>query len=119
FAQVVAVEKDAALVGIIEARDELHERGLARAVLAHEREHLARAQREREVAHRPMLGPRIAEADVLEREPLANRIRKRARIRRRGDLGLDLEEREEVVQIERLARDRREAAEEILEEVSQ
>src|SRR5689334_1452778 len=66
--------------------------------------------------HRPMFGARITETDVLERESLADRIRKRARICGRRDLRLDLEEREQVVQIQRLARDRREAGEEILEE---
>ena len=40
-AQVVAVEQDAALVGVVEARQQLHQRGLAGAVLAHQRQHLA------------------------------------------------------------------------------
>jgi hypothetical protein len=38
-----------ALVGLVEARQQLHQRRLARAVLADERQHLAGAQREREV----------------------------------------------------------------------
>ena len=70
LAQVVAVEQDAALVGVVEARQQLDQRGLAGAVLADQRQHLAGVQREGQVAHRPALGARIAEADVLEREAL-------------------------------------------------
>ncbi len=46
LAQVVAVEQDAALVGVVEARQQLDQRGLAGAVLADQRQHLARLQRE-------------------------------------------------------------------------
>ena len=109
LAQVVAVEQDAALVGVVEPREQLDERGLAGAVLADERQHLAGVQRERQVAHRPALGAGIAEADVLEGEAFADRRRERPRIRRRHDLRLDLEEREQVVEIERLSGDLREA----------
>ncbi len=58
LAQVVAVEQDAALVGVVEAREQLHERRLAGAVLADQRERLARAQLERQPAHRPALRAR-------------------------------------------------------------
>ena len=68
LAQVVTVEQDAAFVRIVEAREQLHERRLAGAVLADQREHLAGMQREVQVAHRPALGARIAEADILEDE---------------------------------------------------
>ena len=43
LAQIVAVEQDAALVRIVEAREQLHERRLAGAVLADQRKHLAGA----------------------------------------------------------------------------
>ena len=43
LAQVAAVEQDAAFVGVVQAREQLHERGLARAVLADQRQHLAGA----------------------------------------------------------------------------
>ena len=45
-AQVVAVEQDAALVGVVEPGQELHQGGLAGAVLAHQRHHLAGLERE-------------------------------------------------------------------------
>ena len=69
-AQVVAVEQDAALVGVVEPRQQLHQRGLAGAVLADQRHHLARLQGEAEMAHRPALGAGIDEADILEHEAL-------------------------------------------------
>ena len=71
-AQVVAVEQDAAFVGIVEAGEQLHQRRLAGAVLAHQRQHLAGIQREAEIADRPSLGAGIPEADILEDEPLAD-----------------------------------------------
>ena len=42
LAEVVAVEQDAALVGVVEPRQQLDQGGLAGAVLAHQRQHLAR-----------------------------------------------------------------------------
>ena len=71
------------------------------------------------MAHRPALRARVAEAHVLEREPFADGDGHRPRIRRGDDLGLDLEEREEVVEVEGLARHLREADEEPLEQVAQ
>jgi hypothetical protein len=52
-------------------------------------------QREVEVAYGPAVGAGVAEADIVERETLADRRRERARLRRRIDLGLDLEEGEQ------------------------
>ena len=46
LAQVVPVEQDASLVRVVQPRQQLDERRLARAVLADQREHLARVQRE-------------------------------------------------------------------------
>ena len=43
---VVPLEVDVAAVLLVDAGEDLDERGLARTVLAHERVHLARAQRE-------------------------------------------------------------------------
>ena len=81
-AQVVSVEQDAAFVRVVETRQQLDQRRLAGAVLADQRQHFAGVQREVQVAHRPALGARIAKADVLEREALADRHGKRQRIRR-------------------------------------
>ena len=53
--QIVPVEEDPALVGVVEAGEQLHERRLPRAVLPHEREHFAGPQREGQVAYRPAL----------------------------------------------------------------
>ncbi len=119
IAQVAAVEQDPALVRVVEPRQELDQRRLAGAVLADQRQHLAGPQLEGEVAHRPALGPRVAEADVFEDEALADRLREGQRIGRRGDLRREVEEREEVVEIERLAGDLREADQQPFEEVAQ
>ena len=118
-AQIVAVQHHVALVGIVEAREQLDQRGLAGAVLAHQRQHFAGAQREVEVAHRPALGARVAEADVVEGEALADRLRERQRTGARAYLRLDLEEREEVVEIERLPGDVGKADQETLEQRAQ
>ena len=109
FAEVMAVEQDAALVRVVQTCQQLHQGGLAGAVLAHQRHHLARLEGEAEMAHRPARGAGIDEADILEDEALAQRPGQRTGILRRQDPGLHLEEREEVVEIERLARRRREA----------
>ena len=80
FAQVMAIEQDAAFVRVVEAREQFHQRRLAGAVLADQCQHFAGVERERKLAHGPMLGAGITEADVLENESLADRPRKRARV---------------------------------------
>ena len=69
-----------------------------------------------EVAQDPPLRAGIAEADALEREALADRLGERQRLGGRHDAGRDLEEREEVVEVERLPGDGREAREQPFEE---
>jgi hypothetical protein len=54
------------------------------------------------VSHRPPLGGGIAEADVLEHEPGPDRHRHLPTLGIAPDVGLDLEEREQVVQVEAL-----------------
>jgi hypothetical protein len=87
---------------VVEAGQKLHQCRLARSVLADERQHLAGAEREGEMSYGPAFGARVAEPHVLEDEPLAERLRDGARIGRRDDLRLDLEEGEQVVEVERL-----------------
>ena len=118
-AQVVAVEQDAAFVRVVEPGQQLHQGGLAGAVLADQRHHLAGLEREVEMAHRPALGAGIDEADILEDEALADRPGKRPRILGRQDLRPHLEEGEEIVEIERLARRRREARQQPLQKGAQ
>src|SRR5690606_30762413 len=72
-----------------------------------------------EMAYRPALRARIAETDVLEAKPFADRVRERQRIRGRTDLRFDLEEREQVVEIQRLAGGLRETDQQVLEQVAQ
>ncbi len=79
--EVGAVDQDAAFVGIVEAGQELDDGGLAGAVLADQRQRLAGLQREIQAAHRPALGIGIAEADILEDDALADRLRERLRVR--------------------------------------
>ena len=119
FAEVVAVEQDAALVRVVEPGQQLHQRRLAGAVLADQRHHLARLQGEAEMADRPALGAGIDEADILEHEAVADRMRERPRIGRRQDLRPRLEEGEQVVEIERLPRHRREAEQQAFEQGAQ
>src|SRR5262249_25757089 len=59
-------EGDAALGDVVEARQEVHQRGLASAAHPHERDHLALGDLERDVLDCETLGVRITEADVLE-----------------------------------------------------
>ena len=105
---------DAALVGIVEPGQQLDDGGLAGAVLADQRQRLAGLQREVQVAHRPALGVGIAEADILEDDALADRLRERLRVGRQRDGRLDVEEGEQVVEIERLAGDLGEADQDLL-----
>src|SRR5439155_19022077 len=63
---VDAIEQDGAGGHVVEARDEIHERGLAAARRADDRDRLARLGRERHVAEDRVLGARIAELDGLE-----------------------------------------------------
>jgi hypothetical protein len=72
-AQVAAVEQHAPFGGLVEARDELHERRLSRAVLPHEGEALPRGDLQVDVAKRPDVLARITEADVLEDQARAAR----------------------------------------------
>ena len=79
-----------------------------------------RLQREVEMAHRPALGAGIAEADVLEHEALrGSAAGTAARFGRRQDLRPHLEEREQVVEVERLPRDLREADQQALQQAAQ
>ena len=74
FAQIMAIEQDAAFVRVVEPRQQLDQCRLAGAVLADEREHFAGLQRERKLAHGPALGARITETDVLEHESLRGSV---------------------------------------------
>src|SRR5690606_963482 len=118
-AKIPAIEQDAALIRAVQPREELDHGGLARAMLADQGEHLGRAEMEIEMAYRPALRARIAEADVLEAKPFADRTRERQRIRGRTDLRFDLEERKQVVEIQRLAGGLRETDQQVLEQVAQ
>ena len=69
--------------------------------------------------HCPALGAVVAKAHILEAKALADRAREGPWIERLDDLGLDLEEGEEVVQVERLGGDARDAHEEVLHEAAQ
>ena len=63
---VLVAEDEAAVGGVVDARDQVEDGGLARAVRPDDREHLARLDLERH----PVYGPDAAEADpeVLDRE---------------------------------------------------
>src|SRR5262249_13068996 len=75
FAKIDAVKQDAPLARIVQARNELRERRFPGPVLTHERDALAGANREAQMADRPLFAARVAKADILEDESLANRSR--------------------------------------------
>jgi hypothetical protein len=77
----MAIERYPAFGGIVEARDELGDRGLASAVFPHERDALTGLERHVDVADGPSLAAGVPKSDVLERESALNRLRDRARIR--------------------------------------
>ena len=64
--ELVPVHAEHAGVGRVDAGEQLHERRLAGAVLAHEREHLAEAQLEAHVVERLHAGESLAHALELE-----------------------------------------------------
>src|SRR5690606_22249652 len=80
LAQVHAVEQDATFARVVESREQLRDRGLAGPILPDERHARARSDREAESPHRPALAPRVAEADVLEAEALADGSRHGTRV---------------------------------------
>src|SRR2546425_11838683 len=69
LAQVHAIEQDAPFVGVVQPRQQLHQRRLPRPILAHQCDALARLEQEPEMAHGPAVRPGVAEADALELEP--------------------------------------------------
>jgi hypothetical protein len=89
-AEVAPVPAHAALDRTVEAREELRERRLPRAVLADERDDLARADLEADGVERGAARAGVAERDALDREPLEARRRLGARVGRRleGDEGV-------------------------------
>src|SRR5690606_35954650 len=116
LADVDAVDGDGALFGLVEARHQLDDGGLARPVLTDKRDGFARLDGEVEVADDEALRARIAEADVVEDDSLPQRHGEGPGVLRLGDGRLDIEERVEIVEIERLPGDPREADEDPLEE---
>ena len=81
LAQVDAVEQDTARRRVVQTRDQLHQRGLALPVLTDEGNALAAGDAEVEVVEdRPRVA-RVLERDVLEHEAVANRPRRRYRVR--------------------------------------
>ena len=77
-AKIDAVERDAALLRIVEAQQQLEHRALAGAGRPDQRDRFAGFDREREIVQRRAVGPRrIAEFDMLETHRAAHRLRER------------------------------------------
>ena len=74
FAQIDAIEQNLAFGRIVEPRDELDDGGLALAVFADERDALAGAEGEVEVAEDAAVGARIGEGDVAEFKAARDRL---------------------------------------------
>src|ERR1700733_3553678 len=71
------------------------------------------------MANGPSFRVRIAESDIVKNEAFANRLRERTRIVRGKNFRLNLEEREEIVEVERLTGGGREARQKPFEEGAQ
>src|SRR5262250_3393903 len=69
--EIVAVERDASHLHVVEARHQVHERAFARPRHAHEGDHLALGHAERDVDQGVLGGIGIAEGDALEVEAVA------------------------------------------------
>src|SRR5204863_3286741 len=117
-AQIDAVEQDAAFGRVVQPREELGDRRLARAVLADERDPLAGCDREIHVPDRPAVASRISEADALEDEAHPDRTGYRRRAGLRVDGRLHLEEDEEVAEVEALLVDVARREQQLLDQVA-
>ena len=117
-AKIDPIEQDPAFGGVVEPGEQLRQRRLAGAILADERDALARTEREAHVPHGPSLAPRVAKADVLEHEAVPNRRRHRRRARLRCDRRLHLEEQKQVAQVQPLFVDGARAEEKPLDEIA-
>ena len=69
--QLGAVDEDPPVGRLVELRQQLHERGLAGAVLADDGHHRAGGQVERHVLEHEPVGARVGERHVLERDAVA------------------------------------------------
>ena len=115
LAQVPAVEQDLADGRVVKPRDQLDDSGLTLAVLADERDALARPQVEVEVAQHGAVRARVGERHVAELEALADRRRrvKAAGVRVHGRL--HLKEGDQVGEEERLVGDAGDGREDLLQ----
>ena len=94
LAQIVAVEQQAAAVGIVEAADQRGQRRLSRARWTHHRHHFAGRETQRHVVeHRQVLAGRIGEADLRQLHFSAHVLPSRAA--GRGHLRLAVEQLED------------------------
>src|SRR5205085_4890923 len=71
LAEVMAVERDAALADVVQAWHQGCQRRLAAAGPPDDGQRLAGDQVQVDVAQDPLLGPRVAESDALEPDPPA------------------------------------------------
>src|SRR5204863_9363915 len=116
--EVDVVQQDPSLGRVVEAREELRDRRLPRAVLADERDALSRRDREAHVPDRPPVAARILKADVFEQEAAANWPGHAEGARLRTDRRLHLEEDEQILQVETLLVDVARREEKSLDEVA-
>jgi hypothetical protein len=94
-----AVQQDAPAGRLVEARHQLDERRLAGAVLPHQRQRGAAPHRERHALQHVALGERVAEADVLEVDPID---RPHPHLARVEVARVQLQEVEEVAHVEQV-----------------
>ena len=67
--EIRAVHRDPPVRGSVETAEERYQRALARAVLAHDRDHRPRGEGERDVVDGVSAGAGVAKRDVLQRDP--------------------------------------------------
>src|SRR5215213_3122484 len=69
--EIMPIEENASLRGVVEPGQQLDDRRLAGAVLSDQSEHFSRMECQIEVTHRPVVRARVAKAHALERDPIA------------------------------------------------
>src|SRR6202012_2342961 len=90
--QVDAVQQYASAGWVVEPREQLHNRGLALAVFAYQRDALGRPQAKAHIAQNLTRLAGVVEGDVLEFEAQSNRSRRLQGIGLRENAWLEIEE---------------------------
>ena len=97
LAQVDAVEQNLSFGRVVQACEQLDQRGFARAILAYQRQLLARRDFQAHIAQRPVVTAGVAKPDVAELQPTLQFTRHRHRRGVHRHLRREAQEGEQVV----------------------